>query len=189
MGAWADTGSTDAARAIQISSDTQLTAVYDCNGTSSSSISINSIAGNGNNIFGYYTVLFDGNAIATGFTTKTFPTVAGSTYSLLAASYGSCTFSNWSDLVASNPRTVTATSGPLSFTGVYNCASTTITTAKLNVLTENSAGSLIAGYHATLWQNALQLQSCLTPCSFTLNIGQTYQVAVADYGNEVFDVS
>jgi hypothetical protein len=55
------------------------------------------------------------------------------------------------------------------------------------VSTVNSGGSPINGYYTTLWQNGAQLKYCFSPCSFTVNSGQTYQVAVADYGGETFN--
>jgi hypothetical protein len=90
----------------------------------------------------------------------------------------------WSDGVTSNPRTFTATSGAQAFTATYDCGSTT--TSTINVGTSNSTGASINGYYATLWQSGVQLQSCFSPCSFTVNNGQTYQVAVSDYGGESF---
>jgi Spherulation-specific family 4 len=91
-------------------------------GGSSSTVTVNSVDQNNNTIFGYYTTLWqNGNVIATGFTTKTFSTTAGQAYSIEADSYGSCTFTQWSDGVASDPRPFTATTGPLSLTAVYNC--------------------------------------------------------------------
>jgi len=38
----------------------------------------------------------------------------------------------------------------------------------------------------TLWQNGVQIASCFSPCGFTVTNGQTYQVAVADFGMETF---
>jgi hypothetical protein len=52
-------------------------------------------------------------------------------------------------------------------------------------LTINSAGSPISGY-ITLWQNGLQLQSCFSPCSLTVDNGQTYLITVTNYAGEVF---
>jgi hypothetical protein len=57
----------------------------------------------------------------------------------------------------------------------------------LSVKTVNSAGSPISGYYAVLSQNGVQIQIAFSPASFTLSSGQTYQVAVSDYGSYVFD--
>jgi hypothetical protein len=55
----------------------------------------------------------------------------------------------------------------------------------LSVVT-SKGGSQFNGIYTTLWQNGVQVQSCFSPCSFSLNLGQSYQVAVADYGQYVF---
>jgi hypothetical protein len=56
----------------------------------------------------------------------------------------------------------------------------------VNVVTTNSAGAAITGYYTTLWQNGTQISSCYSPCSFTVINGQSYQVAVSNYGTESF---
>jgi hypothetical protein len=63
----------------------------------------------------------------------------------------------------------------------------TQSTSTLTVKTVNDVGSPISGYHTTLWQNGVIIKTAFSPASFTLNSGQTYQVAVADYGDYVFD--
>jgi hypothetical protein len=50
----------------------------------------------------------------------------------------------------------------------------------------NGAGSAITGYYITLWQYGVKLQSCFSACSFTVNDGQSYQVAASSYGAETF---
>lgn len=72
---------------------------------------------------------------------------------------------------ASNPVTVTVTQG----------------TSTLTVRTVNAAGSPINGYYTTLSQNGAVIKTAFSPASFTLNSGQTYQVAVSDYGGYAFD--
>jgi hypothetical protein len=141
---WADTGSTTSSRAISVSGDTQVTAVYDCGaaastgstgspGTSTSSgssVTVNSVDQSGNVISGYYTVLDDlsTSAVATGFTAATFATTAGSAYTLQLDGFGICSFSSWSGGTASNPMTFTATGGAISFTAAFNCSGGTSTT-------------------------------------------------------------
>ena len=124
---WADTGSSINPRSITISNNTQITAVYNCGGSSSSGVSINSVDQSGNAIAGYYVVLYNsnGNVLATGFTPKVFSTTSGSSYSIGVSSYGSCTFSKWSDGVALDPRSFTTTNSLVNFTAVYNCGTTT----------------------------------------------------------------
>jgi len=60
-------------------------------------------------------------------------------------------------------------------------------TNTLTVNTVNAVGSPINGYYTTLWQNGVEIKSSFSPASFTLNNGQTYQVAVSDYGQYFFD--
>jgi hypothetical protein len=60
-------------------------------------------------------------------------------------------------------------------------------TSQLSVSSVNSAGTPIVGYYTTLWQGGALLGSCFSPCSFTVNAGQTYQVESASYGAEAFN--
>ena len=45
---------------------------------------------------------------------------------------------------------------------------------------------LVRSTAVTLWQGGVQLDSCFSPCSFTVNNGQTYQVLASSYGSEAF---
>jgi hypothetical protein len=74
----------------------------------------------------------------------------------------------------------TATSSPVTIT-------ITQSTSTLTVNTVNAAGSPINGYYTTLSQNGAVIKTALSPASFTLNSGQTYQVSVSDYGDYMFD--
>jgi peptidylprolyl isomerase len=77
---WSDTESTTRDRTISISSDTQITAVFNCGGSSgggggsTSSVIVNSVNQNGNSISGYYAALYGsgGQVLASGFTSATF---------------------------------------------------------------------------------------------------------------------
>jgi hypothetical protein len=60
------------------------------------------------------------------------------------------------------------------------------TTSTLSISAVNSAGTALPGYYITLWQNGVQLESCFSSCSFTVNDGQTYQVMAASFGGEAF---
>lgn len=88
-------------------------------------MTVESINQNGQVITGYYTVLrtHTGTKIASGYTTKTFTsgTTAGTQYEIELDSYGSCTFTNWQGTSNSGDLSFTATSGPQTFVGVYNC--------------------------------------------------------------------
>src|SRR5439155_15161914 len=90
---WADTGSTSASRSISITSNAQLTAVYNCGGTMSSSATVQPVDQDGSAITGYYNVLYDqnGNRVGNGFTPTTYsPLTTGQNYTLLVENYGSC---------------------------------------------------------------------------------------------------
>ena len=155
-------------------------------GIDTSQVFLSSINQASQSIFGYYNVIYgsSGNVVGTGFTNDFFPTTFGQTYSVQADSYASCTFTKWSDGVTSDPRSFTATIDDLFLTAVYDCA--TPATSTMDVSTVNSAGTAITGYYVTLWQNGAQSQSCFSPCSFTVNNGQTYQVLADSFGPETF---
>jgi hypothetical protein len=80
-------------------------------------------------------------------------------------------------------------SGLLSVWGgdVYQASLSGAGTSQLSVSSVNSAGSPIVGYYTTLWQGGAQVGQCFSPCSFTVNGGQTYQVEAAYYGTEIFN--
>jgi hypothetical protein len=128
---WLDSGSTNSVRTISITSDTQLTAVYNCGtggggGGNSPSVTIESVNQNGAPITGYWTVLYGphGGQLATGYTTKTFGGLtSGTQYSVELDSYAGCQFSHWQDTSSgSDVRSFTA-SGAQTFVGVYTCTS------------------------------------------------------------------
>lgn len=100
-----------------------MVAVFNC-GASPSSLTVTSEAIGGGAITGYYTVTYSssGSLMATGFTPTTFGVTSGNTYMVLADSYGSCNFLNWSDGITANPRPVTISSTPSILTAVYDCA-------------------------------------------------------------------
>lgn len=157
-----------------------------------STLTVKSQQTGGTTITGMYTVLSqNGNTVATGFTPAQFTLSNGQTYTVTVANYGNNIFSNWLDTGStSSTRTVT-TSTSLILTAVYcngPCpqAPPPSNQSVISVSTVNSAGSPLTGFYTTLWQNGVQLQSCFSPCSFTVNNGQTYQIAVADYGGEAF---
>jgi hypothetical protein len=61
-----------------------------------------------------------------------------------------------------------------------------ITASQISVNTTNSQGAPISGLYTTLWQNGAQVQSCFSPCAFTVQSGQTYRVAVDNFGSYTF---
>jgi hypothetical protein len=170
------------------SSPLTLTAVYDCGTvTAPSSVTVDSVNQAGTAITGYYVALLQGGSVvASGFSPQTFPTTSGDAYSVRADGYGSCTFSHWSNGATTDPMPFTATSGALTLTADYDCAGTVGTTSTIHVSTVNGAGTAISGYYITLWQGGAFVTSCFSACSFTVNDGQTYQVAASSYGAEAF---
>jgi hypothetical protein len=78
--------------------------------------------------------------------------------------------------------------GNTTLTAVYNnvCGAIPSTDSVINVSAVISPNTPATGYYATLWQNGVMLQSCFTTCSFVVSNGQSYQVAVANFGSSVF---
>jgi hypothetical protein len=56
------------------------------------------------------------------------------------------------------------------------------TTSQLTVTTQGTGGSMISGLFVSLWQNGNQVSSCFSPCAFTVNNGQSYQIAADNFG-------
>ena len=150
-----------------------------------SQVSVSSENSTGSTITGYYVVLFDssGSVSGTGFTPTTFTTTASMTYGLQADSYGNCVFSKWSDGVTSNPRTLTATTGTLSFVAVYFCGSGT---SVLTVNSQDTSGNTLNGFYTVLYQNGDAVETGFTPAHFNLTNGLPYQVLVEGYNNYYF---
>ena len=108
---WLDTGSTSPDRAISITSDTQLTAVYRDTSTPPSSgqstIYVTTVNSLGKPINGYYTTLWQNNAqIEYCFSPCSFSVSNGQTYSVTVSDYGGETFSHWADGTTSRFYTV-----------------------------------------------------------------------------------
>jgi len=167
--------------------------VYAVSAAQQSSITVQTVDTSNNAINGLYTTLSqNGAVINSGFTPKSFTVGNGQTYTVEVQDYSSYHFLYWQDTGSTNrDRTVTP-GGSLTLTAVYcigTCQKPTPPSGSsyISVTTTNSAGTAISGYYATLWQNGVQLQSCFSPCSFTVGNGQTYQVAVADHGGETFN--
>jgi hypothetical protein len=77
----------------------------------------------------------------------------------------------------------------VTFTAIYTNTNvpTPPTDSIIFVSTVNSSNAPIAGIYTTLWQNGVLAQSCFSSCQFVVGNGQTYQVAVADWGNYSFN--
>lgn len=137
-------------------------------------------------IDGYYTVLYQGTTVlGTGFSTVSFgPLTVGDTYSVKPDDYANCVFNHWQDTGnTTRQRSFVASSTPPVFYAVYDCTGT------LTVSTVNGSDEPITGYYTTLWQGltgSTLVNSCFSPCTFTLNASSTYRVEVANYGSESF---
>jgi hypothetical protein len=118
---WSDGVTQDPRTFTASGSGSAFVAVYSCG--VSSSVSVGSINQNGSEITGFRTVLYasNGTIIAKGFTPNSFATTVGKSYGVRAESYSSCNFVEWSDGVTADPRTFTATDGPVSFVAEYYC--------------------------------------------------------------------
>src|SRR2546422_5658478 len=171
-------------------------------------LTINSQDTTGVALTGYWTELSqNGQVLANGYTPATYALNSGQTYTLEADGYASCSFDHWLDTNSPNNLRDVSITSDTSLTAVLNCGNTVTTTtttattttsttsttttalagsSQISVSTVNSAGAPINGYYTTLWQNGVTLQWCYSPCSFVVSNGQTYQVAVADYGGETF---
>lgn len=185
---WMDTGSSSALRQVSISSNTQITAIYNCGGGSPSSLTVNSVDQSGKAISGYYVILSNsaGGAAATGFTPTTFSTASGNTYSIQADGYQSCVFSQWSDGVTSNPRTFTSSAG-MTLTAVYACGTSGGGPSSVGVKSISQNGTAISGYYTVLYDSSGSvLATGFTPATFTTTAGQVYSVRVENYGSCVF---
>ncbi len=118
------------------------------------SVTVESVNQDGQTITGYWTVLrtSSGTTVSTGYTTKTFTDVkAGTTYELELDSYTVCTFEYWQGTTNSGLLTFTATDGPQTFVGVYDCtnAAAPVSHSTTNLLTQASlplgTASLVVG--------------------------------------------
>ncbi|MGA2874454.1 MAG: ice-binding family protein [Nitrososphaerales archaeon] len=121
---WQNTGSALPTTSVTISSNTSLTAVYNCrNIPSGPSVFVQTLDQNGNVITGYYVRLFDnGQEMNDAYSPATFQLIDGQTYSIETSSYLSCTFSHWQDTGSTNStRTTTASNNMQTFTAVYAC--------------------------------------------------------------------
>jgi hypothetical protein len=83
---------------------------------------------------------------------------------------------------------VMQTSSSISVSSVYwiQLQIPALSISTIDVATTNSNNGALTGYYTTLWQNGVQINSCFSPCSFTVTNGASYQIAVSDYGSESF---
>jgi hypothetical protein len=137
---------------------------------------------NGQSITGGLILTFDGtgSALIAGGTT----TVTGGFFGLVTGT-GALT-----GVTGTAERTAVAilSASSINVSGVYSIQLQipALPTSTIDVATTNSANAALTGYYTTLWQNGVQINSCFSPCSFTVTNGNSYQVAVSDYGSETF---
>lgn len=153
-----------------------------------SRLTIQTVDTNGNEIPGYYTVLFQGgNVISTGFSPIAFTLTNGGQYAVQVQNYGAYVFDHWTDGSTSQTRTVSITSDT-TLVAVYRNlnAPPPTTQSQIKVTTELADGTQVAGLYTAIFQNGNQIQSGFSPYSFIVSNGETFQVAVADYGSYHF---
>jgi hypothetical protein len=191
---WSDTGNTSNVETISITSDTNITAWYTCPPITTT-INVSTVDLAGNPIAGYYTVLYDQSGttmVDAQFSPASFNATIGQTYTVLVDDYGRCSFDYWQDTGSTvRQRDVTPNTssggGGVSLVAVYDCGPT----STIKVTTVNAAGNDLPGFFATLMSpspsGGVLLQSCFSPCSFTVNNGEAYVITVANFGSETFD--
>jgi len=102
--------------------------------------------------------------------------------------FGCYMFSHWSDTGSTLRFRAFSIDANTTFVAVYNnvCAPTPSTSSVISVSIVIAPSTPTTGYYATLWQNGVMLQSCFSTCFFTVSNGQTYQVAVSEFGTHSF---
>ncbi|MCL4518418.1 MAG: hypothetical protein M1587_04400 [Thaumarchaeota archaeon] len=164
--------------------------IYGANEPSTSQLTISSEGTNGVPILGMYTILMQNqNVDATGFSPAIFNLTNSLQYTVEVQDYGSLVFDHWLDSGSTYRDRSVSISADTLLTAVYRNMSAPPPSGQsiINVSTVNSTGQQITGYYTTLWQNGVQLQSCFSQCSFNVNNGETYGVAVSDYGGVSFN--
>ncbi len=120
---WLDNGNIDRERTFTATQSYSFVAVYSC-GSSTGSVTVNTVDQNDNPITGYYVGLYDsgGTLINNGFSPVTFSGLTvGANYFVEPDNYGSCTFNHWQDTGSTvRDRSFTAASSQ-TFTAVYTC--------------------------------------------------------------------
>lgn len=158
--------------------------------TTTSQLTVNTQDTLGTSISGYYTVLYqNGNTVAEGYSPATFTLNTGEQYTVQVQDYGNYVFDHWLDTGSRDRDRDISITADTQITAVYidTNGSPPADQSKISVKTVNSVGNEIIGYYTTLWQGSTMLRECFSPCSFFVNNGATYQVAVADYGGETFN--
>jgi hypothetical protein len=189
---WSDTGSTDNQRSISITGDTSINAVLNCGGSGTgtgSSVTVKAIDTSGNALTGYYTALYgpSGNVLGTGYTPKTYSTTVGTSYSVEADGYGSCSFSQWSNGLTADPMTFSATSSSITFTAILNCGTSGSgggTGSSVTVKSVDTNNNPLTGYYVALLDSGgNQINSGYTTAILPTTSGTSYGIEADSYGS------
>ena len=155
-----------------------------------SEVTVTSQDTTGATISGYYVALYSssGSLVTSGYTPATFPTTAGSMYSVQADNYGSCTFSQWSNGATSNPMSFNATSGTITFTAIYSCGTGGSGTSQVTVTSQTTTGITISGYYMVLKGASGTIAATgYTPVTFSTISGNSYSIQADGYGSCTFN--
>jgi hypothetical protein len=98
-------------------------------------------------------------------------------------------FSHWLDTGSALRFRTFSIASNTTLTAIYTNTNVPIlpTESVISVSTVSSSNVPIGGIYTTLWQNGVLAQSCFSSCQFVVSNGQTYQVAVADWGSYLFN--
>jgi len=98
-------------------------------------------------------------------------------------------FSHWFDTGSALRFRTFSIASNTTLTAIYTNTNipTPPTDSIVSVSTVSSSNAPIVGIYTTLWQNGVLAQSCFSSCQFVVSNDQTYQVAVADWGNYSFN--
>lgn len=153
-------------------------------------LTIDSVTLNGAALVGEYSDIWNASqSIENGLTPVTFCIPPNTVETVGVFDSANYAFAHWLDTGSALRFRQFSISSDTTFTAVYTNTNTPLppTDSVISVSTVNVSNNPIVGYYTTLWQNGALVASCFSPCGFTVNNGQTYQVAVADSGIYVFN--
>ena len=181
---WQDNGSTNPTRAVSITQNTVLTAVYRSASTTVS-LTINSLDTTGKSLTGMYTTLSqNGQTLATGFTPVQFSLTSGQQYLVTVSNYGQIFFDHWADNGSTNPsKTISITQNTV-LTAVFRVQFTPVS---LTVNSQDTTGKALPGMWSVLSQGGTTVATGFTPVTFTLKSAAQYSIGMGDYRTFFFD--
>ncbi len=183
------TNSTSSSTTTNTSSTTTSSTTTTSTTTSSSSSGFYSLTVktqdmSGTPIYGYYTVeWFNGQIIATAYSTATFTLKAGQEYVVSVDGYQNYVFDHWLDTGSTDSHRTVSLSSNETLTAVYRNldspppANETV----LNVQTMSTSGQTIDGIYTFVSQNGQMIQTFYSPAQYILPSG-TYTITVDNYG-------